>query len=101
MATTNTLFAIFAPTNATALQAKLADSQTEFPFLSKPTSQDSWLVIAPNRVTTQELCAALGITDGTVSGAVVVRVENYYGRAASDVWEWITAKMGVPLGAEV
>jgi len=101
MASTNTLFAVFAPTNAGALQAKFSASQTSFPFLSKSTSQDSWLVIAPNRVTTQELSDALGVTDGAVSGAIVVRVENYYGRASSDVWEWIVAKMGVPLGAEV
>jgi hypothetical protein len=26
-----------------------------------------------------------------------VRVENYFGRANKEIWEWITAKMDVPL----
>jgi len=101
MATLNTLFAIFAASNPEAMKQKLAASQTKFPFLSKATSNDSWLVIAPNVVTTQELSDALGITDGSVSGAVVVRVENYFGRASTDIWEWIGAKLGVPLGHEI
>jgi hypothetical protein len=98
MATPNTLFAIFAASNPDALRQKLAGSQDK--FLSKPTSDDSWILIAPSAVTTKEVSDALGITDGTVSGAVVVRVENYFGRANTDVWEWIVAKIGVPFGSE-
>jgi hypothetical protein len=100
VATINTLFAIFAASNPEAMRQKLSASQDKFPFLSKPISDESWLVIAPNAVTTKELSDMLGITDGTVSSAIVVRVENYFGRANTDIWEWITAKIGVPFGSE-
>jgi hypothetical protein len=100
VATLNTLFAIFAASNPEAMKQKLSSSQDKFSFLSKPTSEESWLVIAPNTVTTKELSDALGITDGAVSAAVVVRVESYYGRANNDIWEWIAAKIGVPFGPE-
>ena len=82
------------------MKQKLNASQDKFPFLSKGTSEESWLVIAPVAVTTKELSDAFGITDGSVSAAVVVRVENYFGRANTDIWEWITAKIGVLFGSE-
>jgi hypothetical protein len=100
MATSNTLFAIFATSKPDAMRQKLESSQSDFPFLFKNVSTDSWLIIAPNAITTKELSDSFGITDGTISPAVVVRVENYFGRASSDIWEWIGAKMEVPLGAE-
>ncbi len=100
MALTNTLFAIFAASNPEAMKQKLSSSQNTFPFLSKAASDESWLIIAPNAITTKELSDAFGITDGSVSSAVVVRVENYFGRASTDIWEWIAAKMGVPFGPE-
>jgi len=54
-------------------------------------------LITPNTVITRELSDSLGITDGSVSGGILVRVENFYGRSNKDTWEWITAKMDVPL----
>jgi len=98
MATPNTLFAIFAASNPEALKEKLSSPAADFPILSKVTSDESWFVIAPNAITTIELSNSLGITDGAVGGAVIVRVENYYGRASTDVWEWVVAKLEVPLG---
>lgn len=98
MAMPNALFAVFAASDPDALKQRLETHNT-FQLLSKGTSDESWLLIAPNAVTTIELANALGITDGSVSSAIVVRVENYFGRANTDVWEWIAAKMEVSLAS--
>ena len=97
MASPNTLFALFAASNPKALEQKLQAGGTPFPLLNYKVSESSWLLIAPNTVITRELSDSLGISDGSVSGGVLVRVENYFGRANKDVWEWIAAKMDVPL----
>jgi hypothetical protein len=97
MASPNTLFALFAASNPKALEQKLQAGGTPFPLLNYRVTDSSWLLIAPNTVITRELSDSLGITDGSVSGGVLVRVENYFGRANKDVWEWIAAKMDVPL----
>ncbi len=95
MPTTNTLFAIFAVTDAAALEIRL---QTIAPWLAWKAAEGQWLIIAPQATTTKELSDRLGITDGSVSGGIVVRVENYYGRASTSVWEWVATKMGAELG---
>lgn len=43
--------------------------------------------------TTKELSDKLGITTNEVGSAVVVSVGNYYGRAPTDVWEWIQSRL--------
>ena len=97
MASPNTLFALFATSNPTAMELKLQTGKTPFPLLNYKVTESSWLLIAPNTVITRELSDSLGISDGSVSGGVLVRVENYFGRANKEVWEWIAAKMDVPL----
>lgn len=61
------------------------------------------LQIAPNTwfvtdsgVTTQEVCAKLGIGPGGLAGVIVVKVENYFGFASSSYWEWLKVKAGEP-----
>lgn len=98
---TNTLFAVFAVTNREAFKARVASSQSKFTYFYRAVSEDSWFIIAPSTLTTIEFSDAFGITDGSVSGAIVVRAENYYGRASKDIWEWTAAKLGAPLGREV
>lgn len=96
MATTNTLFALFAVSSP----QKIADRLTltsKIPIRSMKTSGDSWFLIAPASTTTIELSGDLGITDGTNGSGILVRAENYYGRTNKDVWEWVAAKMGEPL----
>lgn len=50
----------------------------------------AWLVV--HNGTASELSKRLGVTDGKTSNALVVRVEDYFGRAPRDVWEWIKVK---------
>jgi hypothetical protein len=97
MASPNTLFALFAASSPKAMEQKLQAGGTPLPLLNFKVTESSWLLIAPNTVTTRELSDALGITDGSVSGGILVRVENYFGRANKEIWEWITAKIDVPL----
>lgn len=79
------------------MEQKLQTGGIPFPLLNYKVTDSSWLFITPNTVITRELSDALGITDGSVSGGILVRVENYFGRYNKDVWEWIAAKMDVPL----
>jgi hypothetical protein len=39
--------------------------------------------------TSKSLSDALGITDGANGAAVVASLSGYYGRASTDVWEWM------------
>jgi hypothetical protein len=96
MAVQNTIFALFAVSNASAVQAKLS-STLPFALLSTKVSSDSWFLVAPPAITTQEISSALGITDGTSGNGVIVRVENYYGRISTAIWEWLSAKRGIEL----
>lgn len=41
--------------------------------------------------TSQELSDLLLITDGTSGSAIVSSVGSYYGRAGTNIWEWVQA----------
>jgi len=41
--------------------------------------------------TSQELSDVLQITDGTSGSAIVSSVGSYYGRAGTNIWEWVQA----------
>jgi hypothetical protein len=97
MAIQNTIFALFGVTKVAAVQSRLDSNQMPFVLLFKKVGNDSWFLIAPPAVTTQELSAALGISDGTTSDGIIVRVDNYWGRSNPGIWEWLTAKRGVDL----
>ena len=96
MANPNALFAVFAVSNADAVENRL---QTIAPWLYLNVGPGEWLVVAPSATTTKELCdrIGLGTTDNLGTG-IVVRAEGYFGRAASSIWEWIATKSGAPLG---
>lgn len=97
MASPNTLFALFAVSVPQAMEQKLQSVGPQVSLLNYRVTDNSWLLIAPNTVITRELSDSLGITDGSVSGGILVRVENYFGRANKEIWEWIVAKLDVPL----
>lgn len=42
--------------------------------------------------TAQELSNELGITDGSSGTGVVVAVSSYYGRAPTNIWEWVNSR---------
>lgn len=68
------------------------------PWLSLEVEPAQWLVIAPSGTTTKELCERVGIEFGQSNG-IVVRFDSYYGVSQPSVWEWISSKRGVALGA--
>lgn len=50
-----------------------------------------WLVAADG-VTAKDVSDKLGMTDGTVGSGIVLTTAGYFGRAPTNVWEWMTAK---------
>lgn len=99
MATQNNLFALIDASDVPAIAERLASPSLPFPILSQPISPASWFLVTRSAITTQEVSGALGITDGANGSGVIVRVENYYGRANTTIWEWIVAKRGIDLDA--
>lgn len=42
--------------------------------------------------TSKELSNVLGITEGTSGTAVVASISSYYGRAPTDIWDWVKTR---------
>ncbi len=49
-----------------------------------------WLVASPG--TARELSDKLEITDGKNGTAIVFSMGSYFGRAATNIWDWIKSK---------
>ncbi len=43
--------------------------------------------------TSQELSGLIGISDGSSGNAVVASVGSYYGRAPTNIWDWVKSRM--------
>jgi hypothetical protein len=54
-----------------------------------------YLIFAPN-VTTQQLSETIGATNGPLGRVMVLRVTNYAGWHARDMWEWISNHLTPP-----
>src|SRR5947208_1744767 len=87
---------VLLPQNADA-QARLpAAVASAYPDANKKLANNSWLVAGKG--TAQDVSANLGITtkDNTGPGptgtTIVLEVASYYGRATSDIWDWVKAK---------
>lgn len=64
---------------------------SKFPAANKKLPNGEWLVAFPG--TAIELSNELGITpDGKGGLGMVLAITSYYGRAPTDVWEWITTR---------
>lgn len=75
------VFLIVGLKNASAIGERIR----ELSVRSLPLKDDSWLAIYG---TTRELAEALGIRRGEIGASgLVVLVDNYSGRAPSEVWE--------------
>ena len=63
-----------------------------FPGNFFPMSRGKWIVIGDG--TAKEVSDKLGITSvpQKIGSAVVFATSGYFGRASSDMWEWIAAK---------
>jgi hypothetical protein len=86
------LFAIFGHNGDPRLEGAL--SQT-FPADYLKVGVGDWVVAARNK-TAIEVSNALGITDGSNGSAIVVSIGSYYGRASSDIWEWMKVRQSQP-----
>lgn len=84
-----TIFAIIGQPgeNSENLPAAVA---REFPASHLEIAPRTWLIAAAG--TPIEVSNRLGVTDGTNGSAVVLEVTGYYGRASTNIWNWIKAK---------
>jgi len=48
--------------------------------------------------TAKELSDRLKISDGTNGAAMVFSMANYFGRAPTDIWDWVKTKAEKPVG---
>ena len=53
---------------------------------------DAEFLVATN-LTAEALSKKLKITDGTHGNGIVFAMGGYYGRASTDIWDWIKAKV--------
>ena len=80
----NQIFLVVGIKNPPAIVEKMRALDTKYCNLS----DSSWLAVFAG--TTQEFSEHLGIRNGEIGASgLVVPVENYSGRAASEVWEWL------------
>lgn len=43
--------------------------------------------------TSKDLSDLLGVSDGDAEPAIVAAIGGYYGRAATDIWEWMKVRL--------
>ena len=90
--TIQTLFAVMAEPANQNLPRVLAQ---EFPQEHIQIRAGQWFVVGTGTAT--DISNKLKITPSNETGpAVVVAVSGYYGRAGSQIWEWVAAKVGKP-----
>jgi len=53
-------------------------------------------LVADNGLTTQEVCARLGIGAGGITNVMAIKVDSYWGRAPRTIWEWLSVKASDP-----
>jgi hypothetical protein len=81
-------FAVISLAANPALQARIIESYPNSFHILAP---NAWLVAAGG-VTTQEICTTLTIQPGGISGAIVLKIDSYYGFASKAIWEWLAVK---------
>jgi hypothetical protein len=87
------IFAIFKVSNSPAIEAAL---QEKLPGKHLKLSDGQYLVSAIG--TAKAVSDDLGISEGKVGSAIVFKMENYFGRATSDIWEWVKTQAETSVG---
>ncbi len=82
------IFAILPPAPSPRLDAAIRD---KYPDDSLQVSPNQWLILAA--ATAKAVSDELGISDAKNGTAIVLRVTSYYGRAPTNIWEWIAQKL--------
>ena len=71
--------------------AKLDEALTRlYPDDNLEISKGVWLVSSPG--TARQLSDKLGVSDGELGAAIIFSMGNYYGRASTEIWDWIKEK---------
>lgn len=82
------IFIIFRVTNPTLMSAAIKD---KYPNDHLDISHNEWLI--SSKETAKEISDKLGVSTGTENNnAIVFGMSGYFGRAATDIWDWIKAK---------
>ena len=85
------LFMVVGLGDNASLAAKIME---QFPDNSLDLGSDKWLIVSPG--TAKEISDKIGISDGASGTGIIANFTGYYGRASSNIWEWITAKTASP-----
>jgi hypothetical protein len=85
------IFAVLVPGDNPALETAL---NTHFANEYLKVGPGQYLVAG--RTTVIEVSNALGITDGASGLGIIFSTAAYYGRASTNVWDWIKVKLGTP-----
>jgi hypothetical protein len=86
-----TVFAIIAPSDSEEINQAVA---TVFPNNYLKMAPGQWLVAGTG--TAKDVSDRLGISEGKIPNAIVFTIAGYYGRAATNIWEWIALKLNQP-----
>ena len=88
-----TVFAILNVANPLAMQNALNE---KFPDNHLQVNATAYLVAAVG-LTAKDVSDKLGVTESDSTGsAIIFTTSGYYGRAPTNVWEWIAAKIAQP-----
>jgi hypothetical protein len=89
-----TIFVVFRVLDPAKMEAAL---NRLFPNDHLKVDDDEWLVSAVG--TAKEISDKLGVTPGNdIGGAMIFSMANYFGRATTEIWDWIKAKAEAPNG---
>jgi hypothetical protein len=89
-----TIFAILLPAPAPAIVNAIKNA---YPNDNLPINETQWLVSATG--TAIDVSAKLGVYDprnpgaAPIGNAVIFATNGYFGRAQTNIWEWIKAKL--------
>jgi hypothetical protein len=83
--------AVFAVLPVRASPGLEAEIRRAFPDDNLPLPHGGWLISYSG--TAVKLSETLGITDGKNGAAVILQISSYYGRAPTNIWDWIKAKL--------
>ncbi len=84
-----TIFVVFRVKASACMRAAIA---RVYPDDNLDLGNNEWLISAKG--TPKTVSDSLGITShpDTIGAAIVFSVDNYFGRASTDIWEWIKSK---------
>jgi hypothetical protein len=86
-----TIFAILTPSDNPQLEAALTVS-----FYTNFLKVGPGQYLVASKGTAVDVSNALGISDGTNGNGIVLTTSSYYGRAGSNIWEWMSVKVSAP-----